>query len=84
MIPLSGGGKPSRSSAAAAGAGCFCPPDQVLMEIKLTRACPLWLCRLLSELALYPTSFSKYGACYRQMLLTADPDPLTKEAHFCA
>ena len=54
------------------------------MELKLTRACPLWLCRLLSELALYPTSFSKYGACYRQMLLTADPDPLTKEAHFCA
>ena len=60
------------------------PPDQVLMELKLTRACPLWLCRLLSELALYPTSFSKYGACYRQMMLTADPDPLTKEAHFCA
>ncbi len=41
----------------------------VLMEIKIPEAAPLWLARLLSELEIFPTSFSKYGTCYRQDLL---------------
>ncbi len=45
------------------------PQDAVLMEIKLPGVCPLWLGRALCELSIYPTSFSKYGACYQQYLL---------------
>ena len=45
------------------------PQDAVLMEIKLPGVCPLWLSRALSELSIYPASFSKYGACYREHLL---------------
>ena len=45
------------------------PRDAVLMELKLPGACPLWLSRTLSELSVYPSSFSKYGACYQQYLL---------------
>lgn len=42
----------------------------VLMEVKLTSAMPLWFCHLLSAYTLYPTTFSKYGTCYRQELST--------------
>lgn len=42
--------------------------DRVLMEIKIPGAMPLWLSRLLSELKIYPTSFSKYGMCYKVYL----------------
>ncbi len=42
---------------------------QVLMEIKIPGAAPLWLARMLSELKLYPTSFSKYGSCYKRFIL---------------
>ena len=52
------------------------PPDDVLLEIKLPGACPLWLSRLLSAQGIFPTSFSKYGTCYRQKL--------AKEALRCA
>lgn len=45
------------------------PGGQVLMEIKIPEAAPLWLAHLLSELELFPTSFSKYGTCYKQNLL---------------
>ena len=43
--------------------------DEILMEIKMPDACPLWLSRLLDECQIYPTSFSKYGACYREHIL---------------
>ncbi len=41
---------------------------QILMEIKIPAGAPLWLSRLLSELNLFPTSFSKYGICYQKLL----------------
>lgn len=41
------------------------PSSQVLMEVKCAQAIPLWLSRLLSELHLYPSSFSKYGRAWR-------------------
>jgi hypothetical protein len=44
------------------------PPGRTLMEIKSSGAMPLWLCGLLSENEIFPTSFSKYGACYRDFL----------------
>lgn len=39
-------------------------PDQVLMEIKAANAYPLWLTHVLSDMKVYPTSFSKYGTAY--------------------
>ncbi len=35
-----------------------------IMEIKTLGAMPLWLVQVLSELKIYPTSFSKYGSIY--------------------
>ena len=43
------------------------PPDQVLMEIKTPGAMPLWLTRALSAQGVRKSSFSKYGAAYRDM-----------------
>lgn len=39
-----------------------------LMEIKANGAMPLWLAELLSELKIYPLSFSKYGSIYKKNL----------------
>jgi SPX domain protein involved in polyphosphate accumulation len=39
-----------------------------MLEIKVTNAMPLELSRKLSELKIYPTSFSKYGRGYTRML----------------
>lgn len=41
----------------------------VLMEIKIPGAAPLWLARTLSELEIFPVSFSKYGICYTENIL---------------
>lgn len=41
--------------------------NQILMEIKVNNAEPIWLVRLLSENNIFPTSFSKYGSVYKQM-----------------
>lgn len=38
--------------------------DEYLMEIKIPDAMPLWLTHALSELTIYPASFSKYGKVY--------------------
>ena len=43
--------------------------DYLLMEIKSNGAMPLWLTNLLSELHIYPLSFSKYGNIYKQSLM---------------
>lgn len=45
------------------------PEDQVLMEIKVPSAIPLWLAHALSQQQLYRTSFSKIGACYTGFIL---------------
>ena len=52
-------------------------PGQALMEIKITGAQPLWLARALSELEIFPVSYSKYGRAYealmgKNMILTED------------
>jgi len=44
-------------------------PGQVLMEIKIPGAAPLWLASMLSELEIFPKSFSKYGTCYKNHIL---------------
>lgn len=43
-------------------------PNQYLMEIKVSRAFPLELSRKLSELGIFPASFSKYGRAYMDMI----------------
>lgn len=40
--------------------------NEILMEIKMPFAMPLWLTNILNELEIYPCSFSKYGTCYRE------------------
>ena len=48
------------------------PEDTVLMEIKIPGTAPLWLARLLSENGIHSTSFSKYGAFYKQIILRSE------------
>lgn len=44
-------------------------PDGIyLMEIKTAGAMPLWAAEMLSSLKIYPTSFSKYGTAYKNIL----------------
>lgn len=42
--------------------------NQFLMEIKANGVMPLWLADLLSDLEIYPLSFSKYGNIYESGL----------------
>lgn len=44
------------------------PKDSVLMEIKVPGATPMWMAEVFSKLAIYPTSFSKYGNYYKNTL----------------
>jgi len=46
----------------------FMQEDSYLMEIKVPGAFPLWLAKILSELEIYPVSFSKYGNIYKNSL----------------
>lgn len=39
--------------------------DTCIMEIKTLGAMPLWLVRTLSDLKIYPVSFSKYGSIFK-------------------
>ena len=43
-------------------------PGMTLMEVKAPGAMPVWLCELLNRNGIYPTSFSKYGVCYRDYI----------------
>lgn len=42
--------------------------DDVLMEIKIPDAMPLWLASLLSDFEIFPLSFSKYGNIYKEKI----------------
>lgn len=47
--------------------------DEVLMEIKIMGAMPLWLAEALSQLKIYKASFSKYGNAYKQIVKSEQP-----------
>lgn len=49
------------------------PEIDVLMEVKALGAYPLWFSEILTELELYPTSFSKYAQTYQRYLYTSNP-----------
>lgn len=40
--------------------------NEYIMELKENRAIPLWFVKILSQLKIYPTSFSKYGEIYKK------------------
>lgn len=42
--------------------------EEVVMEVKVLNAYPLWFSRALSNLKIYPASFSKYGRIYKNKL----------------
>lgn len=44
------------------------PEGYYLMEIKVHGAFPLWLAHILSDLKIFPTSFSKYGKFYENVV----------------
>lgn len=61
------------------------PADQILMEIKIPGAAPVWMAHLLSEIGAFPTSFSKYGVCYKENILgRIQPEKIKKEVCACA
>ena len=66
------------------GAPIALPCGDVLMEVKIPGTCPLWLSHLLSDAQAFPTSFSKYGACYRDELSAGVHTTDLKEDTFCA
>ena len=61
------------------------PPDTCLMEIKIPGTTPLWLARGLSENAIFPTHFSKYGAAYQTMQREEKPIRFNEKGEiYCA
>lgn len=54
--------------------------NAILLEIKIPGVCPLWLSHMLSEFKIYPTSFSKYGECYKKYISKNNNKIFTKEA----
>lgn len=53
------------------------PNGEVILEIKVRDAYPMWLIRALEQFSIYPCSFSKYGNVYKKALL---PDYLKELA----
>ena len=41
---------------------------ELLMEVKIPGAMPLWMSQALAELAIYPVSYSKYGTFYQEYI----------------
>lgn len=55
------------------------PEDQVIMEVKVPGAYPLWLTRLLYSAGARPVHFSKYGTAYRRYILKSGEDAAQEE-----
>ncbi len=60
------------------------PPEKILMEVKIPGVAPMWMARLFSHARIFPTSFSKYGACYQQNLLHRAENPAERTVRPCA
>ena len=55
------------------------------MELKFPGHCPVWLGHLLSELKIFPVSFSKYGSWYQSIIANQNHiTNLSKEALYSA
>lgn len=44
------------------------PPGQTLMELKTSGGIPLWMTHVLNQNGIFKSSFSKYGAAYKDIL----------------
>ncbi|EOL44404.1 polyphosphate polymerase domain-containing protein [Enterococcus caccae] len=58
------------------------PEIDVLMEVKALGAYPLWFSEILTELEIYPTSFSKYAQTYQRYLYVPSPSRLKQREEF--
>ena len=47
---------------------CILNENQVLMEVKIPGAMPVWMSSIFSRLGIFPVSFSKYGMYYKLIL----------------
>ena len=47
---------------------CILKENQILMEVKIPGAMPVWMSRIFSRIGIFPVSFSKYGMYYKQIL----------------
>ena len=56
------------SLADGTGGQMILPEETVLLEVKSTGGMPLWLAETLDSGGIYPTSFSKYGTAYQNMI----------------
>lgn len=58
----------------------------VLLEMKVPGALPLWFVKILHQINAQPTSFSKYGAAYQEILRRqlADRDQVEQGGFVCA
>lgn len=50
--------------------------DSCLMELKVPGAIPIWLCKIMNELGIYPQTFSKYGMVYSKSVESAFCPPV--------
>ena len=57
---------------------------RILMEIKIPGTAPLWLAQLLSAAGIFPVSFSKYGAYYKNFILGGRSAVIQKEVIYSA
>ena len=48
----------------------FFKNDIIIMEVKTLGSMPIWFVKLMNELKIYPTSFSKYGEIYKKHILS--------------
>lgn len=55
-----------------------------VMEIKSAGAVPLWLCKTLSELKIYPGSFSKYGSAYAAEIMKSFTTETDRSIDICS
>lgn len=60
------------------------PDGKYLMEVKISGAVPLWFTKIISELNVYPVSFSKYGTEYKQYVLTNYTSLMDKGENTCS
>ena len=58
--------------------------DEWIMEVKIDKAMPLWMTKILSELHIYPTSFSKYGTEYKKFLANKKDENVAEEVQISA
>lgn len=56
---------------------------ETLMEIKTAGGLPLWMSHELNRLALYGTSFSKYGFAYQDLMARSGADMQRRVLHAC-